>query len=158
MNLAGKSEALLANDGARSGAVFANEISFSAGTFGDDEGDAVASDDEVATSFANTNVANLSHGFLHSHLDPRKESVTDHGKKQAVSPLETSPDASKQFSRLHQQNVAALRVRHGRQETCTVNASIMTQSWGRGPKRSNKAVVVDIDLPAWKEERIAVHS
>jgi hypothetical protein len=37
---------------------------------------------------------------------------------------------------------------HGRGETCVVNASILANSWG-GPKRYNKPIVVDINLPVW---------
>lgn len=33
-------------------------------------------------------------------------------------------------------------------DTCIVNAAIMANSWG-GPKRFNKPIVVDIDLPVW---------
>ncbi|OCL08398.1 Metallo-dependent phosphatase [Glonium stellatum] len=43
----------------------------------------------------------------------------------------------------------ALKGRAGRQETCVINAAIMASSWGGGPKRFNKAIVVDIDLPVW---------
>ncbi|KAK8172012.1 ser/Thr protein phosphatase [Phyllosticta citrichinensis] len=42
---------------------------------------------------------------------------------------------------------AALNGRMGRRETCVINAAIMAQSYGRGPKRFNKPIVVDIDLP-----------
>jgi len=37
-----------------------------------------------------------------------------------------------------------------RAETCIVNAAIMANNWG-GPKRFNKPIVVDIDLPVWEE-------
>ncbi|GAB7346427.1 hypothetical protein MBLNU457_5124t1 [Dothideomycetes sp. NU457] len=37
--------------------------------------------------------------------------------------------------------------RTGRLETCIVNAAIMARSHGNGPKRYNKPIVVDIDLP-----------
>jgi len=37
--------------------------------------------------------------------------------------------------------------RRGRLETCIVNAAIMARSHGNGPKRYNKPIVVDIDLP-----------
>lgn len=35
-----------------------------------------------------------------------------------------------------------------RAETCVVNAAILANSWG-GPKRFNKPIVVDLDLPVW---------
>jgi Icc-related predicted phosphoesterase len=38
----------------------------------------------------------------------------------------------------------------GRRETCVVNAAILVNSWG-GRKRFNKPIVVDIDLPVWRE-------
>jgi hypothetical protein len=38
----------------------------------------------------------------------------------------------------------------GRRETCVVNAAILANSWG-GRKRFNKPIVVDIDLPVWRE-------
>jgi Icc-related predicted phosphoesterase len=37
-----------------------------------------------------------------------------------------------------------------RTETCIVDAAIMANSWG-GPKRFNKPVVVDVELPVWYE-------
>jgi hypothetical protein len=40
--------------------------------------------------------------------------------------------------------------RQDRAETCIVNAAIMANNWG-GPKRFNKPIVVDIDLPVWEE-------
>jgi hypothetical protein len=41
-----------------------------------------------------------------------------------------------------------LASRVDRSMTCVVNAAIMQNSWG-GPKRLNKPIVVDIDLPVW---------
>ncbi|KAK8167597.1 Metallo-dependent phosphatase-like protein [Phyllosticta citribraziliensis] len=46
-----------------------------------------------------------------------------------------------------QHAVLTLNGRMGRRETCVINAAIMAQSYGRGPKRFNKPIVVDIDLP-----------
>lgn len=43
----------------------------------------------------------------------------------------------------------AFEGRAGRKETCVINAAIMASSWGGGPKRFNKPIVVDIDLPVW---------
>ncbi|KAK6605268.1 calcineurin-like phosphoesterase [Botrytis cinerea] len=52
-------------------------------------------------------------------------------------------------------DVEALCGRMGRQETCVVNAALMASSWphgkGRGGKKFNKPIVVDIDLPVWEE-------
>jgi len=36
-------------------------------------------------------------------------------------------------------------------ETCIINAAIMANSWG-GPKRFNKPIVVDIELPVWDDD------
>lgn len=44
----------------------------------------------------------------------------------------------------------AIERRLGRKETCIVNAAITANSWG-GPKRFNKPIVVDIDLPVWDD-------
>lgn len=46
-------------------------------------------------------------------------------------------------------DVEAFEGRMGRKETCIINAAIMAASWGGGPKRFNKPIVVDIDLPVW---------
>lgn len=47
---------------------------------------------------------------------------------------------------------AALAGRLGRQETCVVNAAIMKSRYPHvGGKRFNKPIVVDLDLPVWKE-------
>ncbi|TGO47652.1 hypothetical protein BOTNAR_0513g00060 [Botryotinia narcissicola] len=52
-------------------------------------------------------------------------------------------------------DVEALCGRMGRQETCVINAALMASSWphgkGRGGKKFNKPIVVDIDLPVWEE-------
>ncbi|CZR68437.1 related to phosphoesterases [Phialocephala subalpina] len=50
-------------------------------------------------------------------------------------------------------DLEALSGRLGRRETCIVNAAIMASSWphGSGGKKYNKPIVVDIDLPVWKE-------
>lgn len=65
-----------------------------------------------------------------------------------------SPDnaghADEQLSRLHDRNVEALVGRMGRRETCVINAAIMATSYG-SPKRFNKPIVVDVDLPVWRE-------
>lgn len=53
------------------------------------------------------------------------------------------------FSRLDAHYVDPLEGRMGRKETCVVNAAIMAASYG-GPKRFNKPIVVDIDLPVWR--------
>ncbi|KAI3335112.1 Metallo-dependent phosphatase-like protein [Ustulina deusta] len=50
---------------------------------------------------------------------------------------------------------AALTGRLGRKETCIVNCSIQHSSYphsGRGPRRLNKPIVVDLELPMWEDE------
>ncbi|KAI9674556.1 MAG: hypothetical protein M1822_009051 [Bathelium mastoideum] len=39
----------------------------------------------------------------------------------------------------------------GRKETCIVNAAIVATNYGVKPKRFNKPIVVDIDLPVWND-------
>ncbi|KAI1342199.1 Metallo-dependent phosphatase [Xylariaceae sp. FL0016] len=49
----------------------------------------------------------------------------------------------------------ALAGRMGRRETCIVNCAIMANSYphsGRGPRKMNKPIVVDVELPVWGEE------
>ncbi|KAK8859194.1 Metallo-dependent phosphatase-like protein [Apiospora arundinis] len=47
---------------------------------------------------------------------------------------------------------AALAGRMGRRETCIVNAAIQASGYPHvGPRRLNKAIVVDLDLPVWGE-------
>jgi len=50
-------------------------------------------------------------------------------------------------------DLEALSGRLGRRETCVINAAIMVSSWphGRGGKRFNKPIVVDVDLPVWDQ-------
>lgn len=48
----------------------------------------------------------------------------------------------------------ALAGRLGRQETCVVNAAIQTSGYPHtGPRRLNKAIVVDLDLPVWEDDQ-----
>ncbi|TRX96111.1 hypothetical protein FHL15_002835 [Xylaria flabelliformis] len=50
---------------------------------------------------------------------------------------------------------AALAGRLGRRETCIVNCAIQHTSYphsGRGPRKLNKPIVVDLDLPVWEDE------
>ncbi|KAI1114273.1 Metallo-dependent phosphatase-like protein [Nemania sp. NC0429] len=52
----------------------------------------------------------------------------------------------------------ALAGRLGRKETCIVNCAIQHSSYphaGRGPRRLNKPIVVDLDLPVWEDEDAA---
>lgn len=50
---------------------------------------------------------------------------------------------------------AALAGRLGRRETCVVNCAIQHSSYphaGHGPRKLNKAIVVDLDLPVWGDD------
>ncbi|GAP92632.1 putative calcineurin-like phosphoesterase [Rosellinia necatrix] len=50
---------------------------------------------------------------------------------------------------------AALKGRLGRKETCIINCAIQSSSYphsGRGPRKLNKPIVVDLDLPVWEDE------
>ena len=64
------------------------------------------------------------------------------------------PSQREHVSRLDKQHMEAVAGRLGRKETCFVNAAIMARSFGNGPKRFNKPIVVDIDLPIDKEEQL----
>ncbi|KAF2261708.1 Metallo-dependent phosphatase [Lojkania enalia] len=46
-------------------------------------------------------------------------------------------------------DVGTAEGRMGRRETCVINAAFMGPRNGGGPKRFNKPIVVDIDLPVW---------
>ncbi|KAI1122999.1 Metallo-dependent phosphatase-like protein [Nemania abortiva] len=50
---------------------------------------------------------------------------------------------------------AALVGRMGRRETCIANCAIQHSSYphaGHGPRRLNKAIVIDLDLPVWGDD------
>ncbi|KAK5124579.1 hypothetical protein LTR16_003521, partial [Cryomyces antarcticus] len=64
---------------------------------------------------------------------------------------EQRTSSGEEFSRLDEHDVEALSGRMGRKETCVINAAIMAASWGQSPKRFNKPIVVDIDLPVWED-------
>ncbi|KAI0471960.1 calcineurin-like phosphoesterase [Xylariaceae sp. FL0804] len=52
-------------------------------------------------------------------------------------------------------DVAALVGRLGRRETCIVNCAIMAGNYphrGHGPRRTNKPIVIDLDLPVCEDE------
>ncbi|KAI0967490.1 Metallo-dependent phosphatase-like protein [Xylaria arbuscula] len=49
----------------------------------------------------------------------------------------------------------ALAGRLGRKETCIVNCAIQRSSYphsGRGPRKLNKPIIVDLELPVWQDE------
>ncbi|KAF2139711.1 uncharacterized protein K452DRAFT_232202 [Aplosporella prunicola CBS 121167] len=59
-------------------------------------------------------------------------------------------DSGELISRLDSYRLAAVSGRLGKRETCVINAAIKAQSYNYGdPKRTNKPIVVDIDLPSW---------
>ena len=52
-------------------------------------------------------------------------------------------------------DMEALDGRMGRKETCIINAAIMASSWpykAKTGRKYNKPIVVDIDLPVWKND------
>jgi hypothetical protein len=64
-----------------------------------------------------------------------------------LSPVDRGEqDVGETLSRLDERNVEPLLGRMGRKETCIVNAAYMASSYGM-PKRFNKPIVVDIELP-----------
>ncbi|OMP87133.1 putative rhamnogalacturonate lyase C [Diplodia seriata] len=72
------------------------------------------------------------------------------------APIATAqtPDDEQLISRLDSRRASALCGRLGKRETCIVNAAVMARSYygNSGPKRFNKPIVVDLDLPAWPVE------
>ncbi|KAL2350882.1 Metallo-dependent phosphatase-like protein [Cryomyces antarcticus] len=71
---------------------------------------------------------------------------------------EQRTSSGEEFSRLDEHDVEALSGRMGRKETCVINAAIMAASWGQSPKRFNKPIVVDIDLPVWEDAPVPFDS
>jgi hypothetical protein len=91
---------------------------------------------------------------------------TDHGPETATQPqtpihsdhpaaspgegtigLGLSPDTDRSPAR---SDMAALKGRMGRRETCVVNCAITATNWPHaGGRRFNKPIVVDLDLPVW---------
>ncbi|OJD36326.1 ser thr protein phosphatase family protein [Diplodia corticola] len=72
----------------------------------------------------------------------------------AAIATDQTPGDEQLISRLGGRRAAALCGRLGRRETCIVNAAVMAKSYygNSGPKRFNKPIVVDLDLPAWPVE------
>lgn len=63
---------------------------------------------------------------------------------------EQSDEPDRWHSRLDALHISALSGRLDKKETCIVNAAITGTSWGQGPKKFNKPIVIDIDLPVWE--------
>ncbi|KAK7523846.1 calcineurin-like phosphoesterase [Phyllosticta citriasiana] len=122
----------LDNDLARSQNVVSNSVSFSASPS--------AASDAVDLAYANVFSQSLKRSLSKRGLEAPQHAVLG---QNATS----QPDGRAVTSRLDSWNSAALNGRMGRRETCVINAAIMAQSYGRGPKRFNKPIVVDIDLP-----------
>ncbi|KAI1169397.1 Metallo-dependent phosphatase-like protein [Nemania serpens] len=92
---------------------------------------------------------------LKDHGDPRRESKGNGGGGSVAYPgigtlgLGENPDSARS-------DRVALTGRLGRKETCVVNCAIQHSSYphaGRGPRKLNKPIVVDLDLPVWELER-----
>lgn len=78
---------------------------------------------------------------------------TSHASQPAAIATAQTHQDEQLISRLDGRRTAALSGRMGKRETCIVNAAIMAHSYGEGgPKRFNKPIVVDIDLPVWPAE------
>jgi len=67
----------------------------------------------------------------------------------------TPVSPKRRLSKPKEDHLRSLDGRGGRKETCIVNASIMARSFGSGPKRFNKPIVVDLDLPIWQGDDAA---
>lgn len=83
---------------------------------------------------------------------------TSHAGQPATIATAQTQENEQLISRLDSHRTAALSGRMGKRETCIVNAAIMAHSYGQGgPKRFNKPMVVDIDLPVcWPDEEARV--
>lgn len=78
--------------------------------------------------------------------------VTERGSQVNHVSFSGTVDGETKMSRMHHGRVGTWQGREGRKETCVVNAAIMARSHGMGAKRFNQPIVVDIDLPVWREE------
>lgn len=150
VDLSAKGRTPLLNNGAEERMVAGNNVSFSmpfSELWTRDEGSPVKVDETTLSSHFDGAVPSTASGASWSYRgSSRMEQPTERlnaGEKASVY--------HDRISRLDQQHTTALYGRHGRKETCIVNAAIMATSWGRGPKRSNKPIVVDIDLPIREE-------
>lgn len=124
----------LDNDLARSQTVVSNSVSFSASS------SPAAASNAVHLAYANVFSPSLKRSLSKKGLEaPQHAVLRENATSQSHGPAITS--------RLDSWHSAALNGRMGRRETCVINAAIMAQSYGRGPKRFNKPIVVDVDLP-----------
>lgn len=96
--------------------------------------DSLAKVDFKEARFKNT----LNHSYRNAVHDLAQRSSEDQGWNSNDKEIGLEPRISQE------------EVRQGRMETCIVNAAIMANNWS-GPKRFNKPIVVDIDLPVWGE-------
>lgn len=144
VNVTGKGGNPLQNNGAFGTHPHVNDVAFSsilqeqAMSLGIIEDDEAGPPSEVLT-------------LLSSSSDsPASRHVRDGREDVVRQPMQVSVPR-KNLSRLHHRNTAALHGRTGRAETLFVNAAIMAKSYGNGPKRSNKPIVVDLELPVGSE-------
>lgn len=84
------------------------------------------------------------------------ESSVDLAHAIGTSMLSQDTPRNGQVLRSQQHITHARQGRMSRKETCFVNAAIMARSYDRGPKRFNKPIVVDLDLPIWHEEDVVL--
>ena len=56
------------------------------------------------------------------------------------------------YSACDDKDMMGVRYSAGRSETCVVNAAVLATSYGVKPKRFNKPVVVDVDLPVCNDD------
>ncbi|EKG17299.1 Metallo-dependent phosphatase [Macrophomina phaseolina MS6] len=137
------------NDFVHTSSVVSNIVSFTSTPASPIQQKASSQPDVIAPTYANprhgsvaTSSSSLSRTFQPSQAD----------QTTAIATTQTREDGQL-ISRLDSRRAAALLGRMGKRETCVVNAAIMAQSHGTGgPRRLNKAVVVDVDLPVWPTE------
>jgi len=124
----------LDNDGSLTRRTFENRVSFSP-----DIGHRNHSFSDEEEEFETTETTSL----------PTHSTTATISTEEAMSDphYDLSSHSMARLSRLDTQNLKALAGRMHRRETCIVNAAIMARSWGNGPKRYNKPIIIDLDLP-----------
>lgn len=93
------------------------------------------------------------YGLLATSLPPSQDTVILPSSRDGFP--DPNQEVRRQAQQMNNQNDfddRKLEIRSRRKETCIVNAAIMANSWPhRGGKKFNTPIVVDLELPVWKE-------
>lgn len=137
------------NDFNHTSSVVSNSVSFTSTPASPIQQEASSQPDVMVAAYANprrSSVVKKLSSLSRTFQPPRA------GRPGAIATAQTQED-EQLISRLDSWRTAALLGRMGKRETCVVNTAIMAQSYGAGgPRRLNKPIVVDIDLPVWPAE------